>query len=555
MADFEDNLSSCSALVVDSNHTSRSILVSQLRDFGVGTVAQASRTADARRHLEFRSFDFVLCEHHFATEATSGQDLLDDLRRNQLLPFSTIFIMITGEATYAKVAEAAESALDGYLLKPHKANQLAERLRQARVRKVSLQAIFGAIDEEEFERAAQLCLERFESKGLFWLYAARVGAELLLRIGRFAEAQELYKAVVEAKTLPWAKLGVARAQLDAGQITQATTTLENLISSDPSYTDAYDVMGRAQFEAGQFDKALETYKMASTLTPSSISRLQNLAMMTFYAGDPIEAEQLLDRTTRIGLDSKMFDAQTLVLLAFARLELVDRKGLQRCADDFVRLIDKSPDNPRLVRLSNIVNTLNLMQQHQVGATLDAVRALGKTTKNSDFDFESASNLLALLSHLAAKAIQLDEVEKMVDAMGLRFGSNRSLTELLAANARLHPPYAERIRSCQSRVMEFSEAAMAMSLAGNPTGAVQSLILHGSETLSTRLIDNAYQVLQKHGAKIQNVAALDAAIQELRSRAGSTVTKATLGEQKRQAGGLTLRTGTSKSAASVVVRPD
>jgi CheY-like chemotaxis protein len=162
MADIADNLSACSAIVVDSNPTSRSILVSQLREFGVGNVAQASRTSDARRQLEFRSYDFVLCEHHFAAEAVSGQDLLDDLRRNQLLPFSTIFIMITAEATYAKVAEAAESALDGYLLKPHKASQLAERLRQARIRKVSLQEIFSAIEEEEFERAAQLCMERFE---------------------------------------------------------------------------------------------------------------------------------------------------------------------------------------------------------------------------------------------------------------------------------------------------------------------------------------------------------------------------------------------------------
>src|SRR3990167_8946864 len=174
MAVFEDDLSNCSALVIDANPTSRSILISQLRDFGLGTVSQAARAMDGRRQLEYRSYDFVLCEQHFPGEATSGQDLLDDLRRNQLLPFSTIFIMITGEATYAKVAEAAESALDGYLLKPHKASHLAERLRQARVRKVSLQAIFGAIEEEKFEQAAQMCVERFESKGLFWLYAARV---------------------------------------------------------------------------------------------------------------------------------------------------------------------------------------------------------------------------------------------------------------------------------------------------------------------------------------------------------------------------------------------
>jgi Tfp pilus assembly protein PilF/DNA-binding NarL/FixJ family response regulator len=543
MAVFEDDLSTCSALVIDGNPTSRSILISQLREFGMGTVSQAARAMDGRRQLEFRTYDFVLCEQHFPNEATSGQDLLDDLRRNQLLPFSTIFIMITGEATYAKVAEAAESALDGYLLKPHSATQLADRLYAARVRKVSLQEIFSAIEEERFEHAAQLCLERFESKGLFWLYAARVGAELLLRVGRCGEAQALYKAVVAAKTLPWARLGIARAQLDAGQLTQATSTLENLISTDPNYADAYDVMGRAQFELGRLDKALETYKMAAMLTPASISRLQNLAMMTYYAGDHTEAEKLLDRTTRRGLDSKMFDCQTLVLLAFTRLELSDRKGLQRCQDDFNRLIEKNPDNARQRRLAEIVNILNLIQQHQFAQSVEAARALGKTVKNPECDFESASNLLALLTHLAHKAIQLDDVELVVQTIGLRFCHNRSVAELLVANAQLHPPYAACIQACHSKILELSEIAVALSLGGDPAAAVRNLISHGKDTLNARLIDNAYQMLQKHAAKIQGADLLDAEIQRLRALSGGANTRASLGEQKRQAGGLVLRTGT------------
>lgn len=542
MATFDADLSKCNALVVDSNPTSRSILVTQLRDFGVGTVIQAARAVDARRQLEFRPFDFVLCELHFANEASSGQDLLDDLRRNQLLPFSTVFIMVTGEATYAKVAEAAESALDGYLLKPHKASQLGERLTQARVRKVSLQAIFTAIETEDFETAAKLCMERFNTKGPYWLYAARVGAELMLRMGKSQEAQTLYKAVVEAKTLPWAKLGVARAQLDAGQITQAGSTLENLISSDPTYADAYDVMGRAHFEAGKFDKALETYKMAATLTPAAISRVQNLAMMTYYAGDHVEAEKLLDQTVRMGLDSKMFDAQSLVLLALTRLENGDRKGLQRCHDDFKRLIEKDADNPRLKRLSEIVIALNLIQQHQFAQAIDSVRTLSQSVTAADFDFESASNTLALLSQLANKAIQLDEVEASVDILGLRFCSNRSQTELLAASAIAHPPFAERLRACQTKVLEFAETAMSLSLSGNPTAAVKNLILHGKETMNARLIDNAYQVLQKHAAKITEAEALAQTVQSLRSAYGITHSKASLGEQKRGAGGLALRTG-------------
>ena len=542
MALPEDNLADSQALIIDSNPTSRSILVSQLRDFGMGSIVQCARLSDARRQLEYRTFDVVLCEHHFAGDASSGQDLLDDLRRNQLLPFSTVFIMVTAEATYAKVAEAAESALDGYLLKPHKAVHLGERLRQARIRKISLQEIFTAIEAEDFEGAAALCLHRFESKGLFWLYAARVGAELLLRTGQYAEAQTLYEAVVAAKTLPWAKLGVARSLLDAGQTAMAVSTLENLISQDPSYADAYDVMGRAQFELGKFDKAMETYKMASELTPASISRLQTLGMMTYYSGDRKEAEKILDRTTRLGLDSKMFDCQTLVLLAFARLESGDARGLQRCRDDFVRLIERNPDSQRHQRLSAIVEALSLIQQHQFAQALDAVRALIRTIQSADFDFEAASNLLALMAQLANKAIQLDEVESVVDALGLRFSTNRAMSELLAGATAVHEPYAIRVRAAHTQILKISEHAMSLSLGGDPRAAVADLIQHGNATLNGKLIETAHLVLNRYASKIEDAESLQIRIEELRTRFGTNSTKPALGEPKRQAGGLTLRTG-------------
>lgn len=548
MALPDDDLTSSQALVVDSNPTSRSILVSQLRDFGVGTIVQCARLADARRQLEYRPFDVVLCEHHFANDPSSGQDLLDDLRRNQLLPFSTVFIMVTAEATYAKVAEAAESALDGYLLKPHTATNLAERLRQARIRKISLQEIFAAIDAEEFERAAELCLVRFKTRGLFWLYAARVGAELLLRIGRPAEAQVLYEAVVAAKTLPWAKLGVARSLMEAGQTAMATSTLENLIGEDPSYADAYDVMGRAQFELGKFDNALATYKMAAELTPASISRLQNLGMMSYYAGDRKEAERVLDRTARLGLDSKMFDCQTLVLLAFARLESGDRKGLQRCRDDFARLIERNPKSARHKRLAGIVEALSSIQQGHFAQALEQVRDMIRSVKSPDFDFESASNLIALMAQLANKAIQLDEVESVVNTLGLRFCSNRSLTELLASASAVHPPYAELIRCAQTEVMRLTENAMSLSLAGDPKAAVKNLIFHGNATMNGKLIETAQLVLNRYATKIDGAEALGDMVNDLKAKYSPAGTRPALGEQKRQAGGLSLRTGTAASSS-------
>ncbi len=142
---------------------------------------------DARNRLEHTVFDYVLCEQYFTESNHSGQTLLDDLRRAQLLPFSTVFFMVTAEASYAAVAEAAESALDGYLLKPFTPSTLFERLSLARLRKVHLKPIFDAIEQEDFETAAALCTERFEARQPYWLYAARIGTELLLRLGRHAQ--------------------------------------------------------------------------------------------------------------------------------------------------------------------------------------------------------------------------------------------------------------------------------------------------------------------------------------------------------------------------------
>jgi cytochrome c-type biogenesis protein CcmH/NrfG len=244
----------------------------------------------------------------------------------------------------------------------------------------------------------------------------------------------LYQAVVAAKTLPWAKLGIARAQLEAGQLTQATTTLERLIGEDAGFADAYDVMGRAQFELGQFDKSLATYRMAAMLTPSSITRLQNAAMMMFYAGDHGDAEKLLSRTVRLGLESKMFDCQTLVLLSFTRLEQDDRRGMQHCLDDAARILEKQPENRRIRRLVHVVTIVNLLIQQKFAEVLGAIQGLADLVLDTEFDFESAGNLLALLTHMHNRKVEFASAAAVVESVGLRFCSNRSVTEMLAACA-------------------------------------------------------------------------------------------------------------------------
>ncbi len=539
------DLHDAKAMVIDGNPQSRSIIVNQLRDAGVGTIVQVSRLVDARMKLEMSTFDVVICEQYFEREDTTGQDLLDDLRRNQLLPFYTVFVMVTSESSYSKVAEAAESALDAYLLKPHTAAGLVERIHQARERKEALKDIFTAIERDDYDAAAQLCKLHFEQRRPFYLYAARIGAELMLRSGHLGDAQKLYEAVVEAKTLPWAKLGVARAQLEAGYPQRATSTLESLIETDPGYTDAYDVMGRAQFELGNFQNALATFKMSTQLTPASVNRLLKHGMMAWYAGEREEGVALLDRATRIGLDSKLYDPQAIVLLAFARLDANEHRALGRCQENLEHLIERQPEKPRLQRLLDVVKALVYIQEYQTASALEEVRRMAKTILNAEFDFESASNLLALMTRLAIRSIQLYEVDAAVDTMGLRFCTSRALTELLACAAAGRNDFINRIRNAHGDILKLTEEAMTLSLKGDPQGAVIKLLADGERTLNAKIIESAHLVLQRYAQRIPDHAELLKRAQELREKYRTTDIHAGLGEQAatgRAAGGVSLPAG-------------
>lgn len=530
------------ALVVDGNLQSRTLLASQLRDLGVGSVVQCGKLSEARAKLQIGSFDIVLCEQHFEREETTGQDLLDDLRRNQLLPFQTVFAIVTAEATYTKVAEAAESALDAYLIKPHTANGLSSRITQARQRKLSLKAIFSAIEQQRFKEAGVLCAQRFTERGPYCLYAARVGAELMLRTGQLSEAQQLFEAVVVANTMPWAKLGVARTQLEAGQATRACTTLKSLIDSDPGYTDAYDLMGRAQFELGNFQSALNTFGVASKLTPNSVNRLLKHGMLAYHAGDRDEGVELLERATRIGLASKLYDPQALVLLAFAQLDNNDQRSLLRCQEQMQQLSLRQADNPRLQRLLEVVQCIRALQDQQTAIALEEVRRQAKLVHEPSFDFESAGNLLALMTRLAMRSIQLYEVDAVIDTLGLRFCTSRALTELLACSARGREDFAQRIRAAQTDILKLTEEAMALSLKDEPQQATESLLAHGERTLNAKLIESALLVLQRYAGRMANEAALTARAQTLRERYRTADIHAGLGEQARTgraAGGVAL----------------
>jgi CheY-like chemotaxis protein len=529
------------ALVVDANPTSRSVLLQNLRGFGFQSVRQASRIIDARDLLEHRKYELVICDYHFDNGDESGQDLLEELRREQMLPYSTVFVMVTAEATYAKVAEAAESALDSYLVKPFSAGTLFERVKEARQRKRVLKDIFEAMEARDFERAAGLCLARFEAKQLYWLYAARIGAEILLSLKRNVEAKRLYDAVIAAKTVPWAKLGVARAQLAEGDVVQARRTLEALMSEQPQYADSYDVMGKVQMEQGQLSEALATYRTAAELTPGCILRLQHCGTLSFYAGDVSMATQMLERTWQQGSKSRLFDVLSMMLLAFLRFDSRDAKGLDLAYDVLMRFSEQYPQSVRLRRMAELGTVLITLQDGRNTEAQALARRQADEHHRPDFDMEAATNTLSLWTRLDQLGLVQEGYEALVRSLSRRFCVSKASTEVLCAAVQHQPPAEQWIREAHAEVMRMAEQAMNHALGGKPDVAVEALLDRGGDTGNAKLIDLAGAVAQRHRERIADVDTLlkTAATLAHRYRAPATHI-AGVRRSNRSAGGLVLR---------------
>ncbi|MBW8847273.1 MAG: response regulator [Burkholderiales bacterium] len=542
---MDQNIQTASALIIDGNANSRSLMSAQLRDLGVGTVRQTPRVKDARVMLEHQTFDIVLCDYHFDSSDTSGQDLLDELRREGLLPYSTVFVMVTSEATYAKVAEAAEAALDAYLIKPYTSANLAERLASARQRKRVLKDIFEAIEGEDFETAANLCLARFEAKDKYWLYAARIGAELLLRLKRFDDAKILYEAIIAAKTVPWARLGVARTEVASGNLQAARRTLENLIGELPEYADSHDLMGHVQMEQGDLREALKTYQTAATLTPGCLLRLQRCGSLGFYAGERAEALKMLERAMSQGLRSKLFDMLSLVLIGLMRFDAKDFKGFKYAHDSLAAAIERAPGSIRLQRFDLVFRGLAFLLERRVGQALIMAREFTEHAQAGNFDLEAASLLTALWIRLSSQEVELEEMMPILCSLGTRHCTAKASTEILVAMTEGHMGAAEQFRDCHHKIFSVAETAMRHSMRGGAKVGVELLIQQGEATRNAKLIDMAGLVLKRHFEKIEGAQTLAEQIEVLHGR---YVKPMTGGPSKvRATGGVALRTAATAPA--------
>lgn len=511
-----DSLERAKALVIDANTNARMLIVSHLKELGVGTVRAVTKTRDARLALEAMAFDIVVSDNDFGAAQDSGQQLLDELRREQILPPSTVFIMTTTDRSYAAVAGAAEAALDVYLIKPYTFAAFAERLHSARRRKQVLKPVFDAMAAGRHHEAAQMCLARFEARDECWLHAARIGAELLLRLKRATEARALYTAIIDAKTVPWAKLGVACAEYAAGRAERAKQSLQTLVGEMPDYADGWDVLGRVQMEEGKLDEALKTYQQAMALTPTCLLRAQRAGTLAFYAGQRDEALRLLGWAADNGLPSRLFDFFSLLLIALMHFDAGQRGPLVEVAASYEQLLGEHPDSARVQRQHTAVRALLAVLDGRLPEAAQGVDRLAVVLEQPDADLEAACLFIALRQRLNRAGSVSADTEPRYHRLALRYCVNKASTEVLVTMFEGDDAGVALVRRAHEEVFRTAEQALTLSLKRQASDAVRLLVDRGEATRNAKLIDMAGTVLERHAPHIDAREALEAQVRGLQA---------------------------------------
>jgi tetratricopeptide (TPR) repeat protein len=493
------------ALLVDGNAVMRGVATAQLRAAGLGHVTQVARVKDARLLIERETFEVIVCNREFEGSSDNGQELLDELRRERLLPHSTVFLMVTSKATYHEVVEAAESALDGILIRPYTGATLSEKLLEARNRKRELADVFRALDSGQTEIALARALQRFQDKLPYATYCGRLVAELLLQMGQTRDARGLFEKLTQTPSANWARLGIARSHMAEGSTTPAKRVVQAVLADDPACADAYDLLGRILVDLCDFESAMGAYRQAASLTPGCILRRQHAGALAFYQGLEDEALTFLEGALSMGSQSKLFDVLTVLLIGVLRFDKGDTQGVAAAFEQLQDCGKRYPDSKRVMRLTLALQALvglaaqgtEASSPAEVDLNLAPLLTLGQMVDDADFDLEAANAALMSWSRLP-RASQADPgLLSVLERIGNRFCISKAVTEVLCAAAGRCEPAVSTIRGCNARIAGWAEEALDRSLKGEAGPAIRMLLERGEASSNARLLELARSIATRN----------------------------------------------------------
>ncbi|MFA6051705.1 MAG: response regulator [Methylobacter sp.] len=307
-------------LVIEDQSIIRDTIKHILSSLGARHLVEAESGNNGMAAMREDRFDIVLCDYNLG-EGKNGQQILEEAKHLKLLPLNAIFIMVTGVQNQNMILSALDNKLDDYLIKPFNKQQLSSRLERCIVRKKYLASVEGEIDRGNLYQAIHNCEKLLEQDNKkMRLQLLKMRAELAIKISDLDTAAKIYQEILQERKIPWARLGLGIIAFFHDDFTQAVASFQQIIDQTPTMLEAYDWLAKSYEAIGNHEEALATINLAIGLSPQTILRQKQLALLAEKTENAEVAKKAYGAAVKLGKNSVHRSASDYVGLAKAHLK-------------------------------------------------------------------------------------------------------------------------------------------------------------------------------------------------------------------------------------------
>ena len=482
------------ALVVDDYPGMRSALKMTLANFGMTKIDLAASAAEVIFKVGNNRYDIILCDFNLG-EGRDGQQLLEELRHRGLINLDTVFIMVTAESVYEKVVATAELAPDDYMIKPFSAEVLRNRLDGILLRKLAFAKVYRHYEANELEAAIAACDELMRDHPRFVVDALRFKGEVLNAMGRFEEAEALYKQVIAMRAIPWARMGLAKALHLQKKDEEAEALLHDVLEKTPELVTAYDLLADVRLARKDGAGAQEALQQGVAISGKTVRRQQKLGHVALDNGDLATARSAYSAVLEKGQHSMFVSASDYGNLCRVQVEQGDVNAAMETLKKGRNTLQASPEGQLVAAVAQS------MAHTRAGRAEEAAKALDEATRLRGAGARIDEKLMLDMAGACMTHGRHEEADAIVSEVARNAHDSDSL---LAKARRLYEESgrgeegAKVLTAATADVRKLNNEGVILAHKGDFKGAVDRLLTACREApFNPRILMNGIWVILKY----------------------------------------------------------
>jgi tetratricopeptide (TPR) repeat protein len=237
----------------------------------------------------------------------------------------------------------------------------------------------------------------------------RLRAELHIALGEAQQAEQIYRQLIESRSVAWARLGLAKSLYHQDRLADAETILKELVEENGKYMDAYDWLAKTHEKIGQLAQAKAVLEGAVAISPHAVRRLRKLGEVALAAGDVGTAERSFQQVVSKAKYSEFRDPEDHVKLVKTLVTKGDTQQAATVIRDLQKSLNGNDKMPACRALSSALLHESLGDKARAAEELEAAVAACREPigMSADMKMVLASSCLANNLEQGASEVMLD----------------------------------------------------------------------------------------------------------------------------------------------------